>query len=99
MSTEQAWGIPEWTVGDRMRKALDFKGISVQAAAEYLGVSRVTVSSYLGDRVPPKLATLRLWALWTGVPLEWLQTGRSPTGPGPEGQGLPLMDSNHQPCD
>lgn len=67
--------------------------------ADYLGVRREAVSTWLSGKVNPKKSTLRLWAFRTGVPLEWLETGQVPTpsGPGPDGGELPWFDSNEQP--
>ena len=68
--------IPTFTIGDRMQKALDASETTVAGMAIRLGVSRQTVGNYLAGRTKPKLATLRVWADVTGVPVEWLTTGR-----------------------
>lgn len=65
-----------FTLGDRLAKALNIAGITSNEMGDYLGMSRTTISNYTNDRTDPKLQTLRLWALRTGVPLEWLRTGR-----------------------
>ena len=40
MSTEVSAGtVPEWTRGDRMRKALEYAGVSTQEMADYLEAS------------------------------------------------------------
>ena len=62
-------------MSDRLRKSLSVSGLGVQDMADYLGVSRVTVSRWVNGQREPKLSTLRLWAIKTGVPLEWLTTG------------------------
>jgi transcriptional regulator with XRE-family HTH domain len=64
--------IPEWDTADRMRKALREAGIGVQEIADYLGVARNTVSTWINGRIEPSTQTLRLWALRCGVPFEWL---------------------------
>lgn len=74
-----------WTLGDRLGKAMRVAGISAAEMAEYLDVHRNTVSAYINDRQPPKRSVLRLWALRTGVSLDWLETGESPVGPPPGG--------------
>jgi transcriptional regulator with XRE-family HTH domain len=43
--------------------------------AGYLGVTRQTVSAWLTDNRAPGPMAMRLWALRTGVPLEWLERG------------------------
>jgi transcriptional regulator with XRE-family HTH domain len=63
---------PRFTLGDRMRKALDVADVSNQRMAAELGVSRNTVSNYMRGRAVPRLAMLRVWAEVTDVPLEWL---------------------------
>ena len=65
---------------DRMRRALRVSGVGVQDMASYLDVSRTSVSNWINGRVAPATQTLRLWALRTGVPFEWLKTGQAPTG-------------------
>ena len=67
--------IPEWDLADRMRKSLRESEFSAGEMAEYLGVGRTTVSTWLNGHVEPRLQTLRLWALRTGVPFEWLCDG------------------------
>lgn len=67
--------IPQWTVGDRMAKALDVAGISRQEMADYLGVDRNTVGNYLHGRTKPNRRTLLLWASATGVDLVWITSG------------------------
>lgn len=68
-------GLPEWTLGDRMSKALRHAGVGVSEMADYLGVARNTVSTWLHDRIHPSRQTLLLWSVRTGVPLEWIETG------------------------
>jgi transcriptional regulator with XRE-family HTH domain len=66
---------PAWTLGDRLRKSAQVAGLRSADMAEYLGVTRQTVSAWvMGHRTPGPMA-LRLWAQRTGVPLEWLTTG------------------------
>jgi transcriptional regulator with XRE-family HTH domain len=75
-------GAPEWDAADRMRKALREANLGVAEMAAYLGVSRTSVSNWINGRVEPSVQTLRLWALRTGVPFEWLS---SEMGPKPRG--------------
>ena len=76
--------VPEWDTADRMRKALRAADVSVAEISDYLGVGRNTASRWLNGHITPSTQTLRLWALRTGVPYEWL---------------LPRLDSNQQPAD
>ena len=64
--------VPQWDVADRMRKSLREASIGVTEIADYLDVSRTSVSNWINGRIPPSVQTLRLWALRTGVPYEWL---------------------------
>lgn len=66
-----------WTFGlhDRLDKALTVAGVSNSEMAEYLGISSNTIGNYISGRTTPKKQTLRLWAMRTGAPLEWLETG------------------------
>lgn len=75
MSEQPEAVIPEWDLADRMRKALRQADIGVAEMADYLGVSRTSVSNWINGRVEPSLQTLRLWSLRTGVPLEWVLAG------------------------
>lgn len=67
-------------LADRMRKALRLSGIGVQEMADYLDVARGTVGTWINGRITPSSQTVRLWALRTGVPYEWLRDGFMPTG-------------------
>ncbi len=75
--------IPQWDMYDRMAKSLKDAHISIAEAATYFGVHRNTVSGWLHERINPDTRTLRLWAVMTNVPYEWLKAGIDPTqGPG-----------------
>ena len=98
MTVQHDFHIPTFQLGDRMALALRDSGHSVNDAAEYLGVNRHTVSRWLNGIIAPTLATQRLWALWTGVPLAWLQTGERPSTNDGDGLLLPRLDSNQEPA-
>jgi transcriptional regulator with XRE-family HTH domain len=66
-------------LADRMRKALRTSDLSVQEIADSLEVSRNAVSAWINGRNKPRRRDLRDFALRTGVPLGWLETGN----PGP----------------
>lgn len=95
----------EFTMADRLEKALAFADVSVQDMADALGVSRQTVSNYTAGRTRPSKLAIREWSMRTGAPLAWILTGQFPDegtkkGPASEETGplLPEMDSNHQPA-
>jgi transcriptional regulator with XRE-family HTH domain len=79
--------IPEWDLGDRMRKALRHGGVSVHAMAEYLDVSLGSLHAWTSGRTKPRVQTLRLWALRTGVDYDWLANGTT-SHLGSEGWGF-----------
>jgi transcriptional regulator with XRE-family HTH domain len=86
-----------------MRKALRTASLGVNDMADYLEVSRNTVSSWINGRITPSGQTLRLWSLRCGVPLEWLRTGQVPS-PEPsaqrgesDGSVKPRSDSKRPP--
>lgn len=58
--------VPELTLGWRLKMALG--NHSAGAMARELGVTRATVSRWMGDKgAPPKKAYVQQWALITGV--------------------------------
>lgn len=81
------FGQPDW-----LAKALDASGVTSAEMADYLGVSRNTISNYINGRTEPKLQTLRLWAMRTGVPLSFLVSGVLADDSGPNNGG-PLSAS------
>lgn len=88
--------------GDWMKKALDAAGVSSKDMAQYLDVEPATVSRWLNGKRTPNKQTLRLWAMRTGVPLHYLETGEldteAPRPDGPDGaQESRLRESNPRP--
>lgn len=83
MTTQAQERIPAVTLKWRLQMSLDEAGIAVEDAAQRLDVSRSTVSRWLNGRgAAPKRPFLAQWALMTGVPLAWLESGDgSPTPP------------------
>ena len=63
---------------DRLAKALKIAGVTSNDMAEHLHISRNTVSNYITGRTEPKYSVLRDWAMFTGVPLEWITKGVDP---------------------
>lgn len=92
--------VPQFDLADRMRKALRTSGVGVSEMAEYLGVTRTTAGNWINGRITPSKQSQRLWAMRTGVPFVWLETGESPQQlDADEGfEELPRLDSNQQPA-
>ena len=83
--------VPDWTLGWRMKRALAHAGIGIEDMAAELGVSRSTISGGVNDHgAEPRVGYLKLWALRTGVPLEWLVGGGVRTAPIRRRAGLGL---------
>jgi len=91
--------VPEWTLGDRLRSALRHADLSVADMAADLDVSLATIGRWLNDRGPVKRSILRLWAMTTGVSLEWLETGQAPTVESEPEELRACRDSNPKPSD
>lgn len=68
--------VPEWTRGDRLRKARTLTGLTTRDFAERIGVSQKTVTDAENDkRQSVRKIVLNAWSLATGVPVAWLETG------------------------
>lgn len=90
--------IPEFTIGDRLRKARQRTGLEQAEFATEVGISRGTVRNYELEAVKPRRPVLVAWAFRTGVPLNWLETGESPRQVDPDGgDALPRLDLNQRP--
>lgn len=77
----------QFDVSDRLRKSLQASGVSQQDMVDYLDVSRNTVSRWVNGTGPIKKSMLRLWALKTGVPFTWLESGViTDDSPSPDGE-------------
>ena len=72
--------IPEWTLGDRLEKALHVAGLHVEDMAAELEVSRSTLSRWMHDKSGVRTIYLKQWSLRTGVPYEWLRYGATKKG-------------------
>lgn len=64
---------PEWTVGDRLRKARRSTGMSQRDFAARLGVREMTYANWESDyRHPTDLAVIaRKIRTLTGIPVDW----------------------------
>lgn len=86
MTHDVAGVIPQFTRGDRLRKARNLTGLSTRDFAEKIGVSQKTVTDAENDhRAVIRKILLNAWALATGVPADWLETGNAPARPEPDG--------------
>jgi transcriptional regulator with XRE-family HTH domain len=86
---EQASGatVPEWTIGDRMRKAREHAGLSQSQLARTASIGRTSIVRYETGLSRPSRVTLAAWALRTGVSFEWMCHGDTyPCGPLPSPQ-------------
>jgi transcriptional regulator with XRE-family HTH domain len=86
--TAPAYDYLEFDLGDRMRKALRIADVSSIEIADYLGVSPTSVSNWLGGRAKPRRGMLRSFAMRTGVPFTWLETGMAPSSTGDDGAAV-----------
>jgi transcriptional regulator with XRE-family HTH domain len=68
---------PQWTLGDRLRKARSLTGLTTREFADRLGVSHGTVSAAENDHVQVRRIVINAWSAATGVSVEWLRTGHS----------------------
>lgn len=78
--------VPEWTRGDRLRKARAITGLTTRQFAERIGVSQKTITDAENDkRERVRKILLNAWSLATGVPAEWLENGTLPSPDGGDG--------------
>ena len=84
---QEAGTVPEWSMGDRLRKARTQTGMSVDEFAVQCLISAKSVNNYEGDKVKQRPLVVEKWSRVTGVDLNWLlygTTGATPTpDPGP----------------
>lgn len=86
--------IPQWTLGDRLRKARLHAGLEQTELAKEIGIGRTSIVKYEKDvQVPPRPVILS-WALRCGVPFEWLSNGHVPAGHGGPGPGVSSPRNN-----
>lgn len=81
--------IPELTLGWRLRMARARSKMTTREFAKEIGVSHGTITSAELDQRAVRPITIKMWAIATGVDLEWLETGATPGGPdGGDGQAF-----------
>lgn len=73
--------VPTWSLGDRLRKALEHADLRAGDMAEYLDVSRNTIGNYMAGRVKVPEAVILAWSMRTGVPPGWLKSGVADPAP------------------
>ena len=70
---------PTFEMRHRMALALEVAGVTKEAMADYIGVSRQTISNYLIGRTVPTIGYVRNWADRCQVSVSWLLTGHADT--------------------
>lgn len=80
--------IPEWNVADRIAKARAVAGLKQSELSQHLGISRTTLASIEQGVRLPRRGELIAIAFATGVDLNWLENGETPTGDNPGGGGV-----------
>jgi len=64
--------VPEWSLGDRIRKARESAGMEQKHVAEEMGVSAGSVSKWEGNQRKPSIDTIRKLSRFTNVDILWL---------------------------
>lgn len=64
--------VPQWTLGDRMRKAREFAGLTQTELSDQIGIARSSISRYEGSHAAPSRPVLLAWSVCTGVSYRWL---------------------------
>lgn len=68
----------ESSLGDRIKKSMQYAGISIGELAQYLECHRNSLSGWVANRSKPMPIVLRVIADKCEVPYEWLLTGKWP---------------------
>ena len=89
--------VPTFTLGDRLRKAREHAGVSVDEMAAILDVSDRTVRNYETDKTPIKRPSVVAYAMRCNVPVEWLVVGRDQRGN--DQRCNPYPPEDHDPWD
>ena len=74
--------VPEFSMGDRLRKAREHTGMTTREFADHIGVSQKTINNAEADKHGVRKIVLNAWSLATGVSVEWLKDGTVSGGPG-----------------
>ena len=89
--------IPEWTVGERLRKAREDSGLSQEDLGREISVSKRQIVYYENNSKTPKHGEFLLWQMITRVPAEWLKTGAEQSNNIDPDNGSHLGESNSGP--
>ena len=65
--------VPQFTIGDRLRKAREFSGMDMNDLAAAIDIHRQTIARYESGVARPKRYVLLSWSVATGVDLAWIQ--------------------------
>lgn len=92
MSTQAAheeMNIPQWTLGDRLRKIRTSAGMSQEEFAAQLQVTASAYSHWESDRTTPRnvVTIAQRLEMMTGVPAAWILGISDGVSSGPEGPG------------
>lgn len=77
--------VPEWTLGDRLRKARESAGDTQQQLANRLDISLRIVKEGEADKRRPKRAIILGWAVACGVSPRWLENDDQKGEPNTDG--------------
>lgn len=90
MTTATSFGgrVPEWDMVDRIIKARRTAGMKQSELAETIGIARTTLAGIEQSKREARRTEIIAIAFATGVDLEWLETGKTPTGDNPGGGGI-----------
>ena len=70
--------VPQWTLGDRLRKAREIAGLNQDEFSQEIGIARNSVRAYEKGKTAPPRPVMIAWAFRTGVALDWLAKGEPP---------------------
>lgn len=85
IETSDTESFPQWTVGDRLKKARERAKVTQTRMGELLAdlhdgepYGHSTIAAWEGDKNQPRqfARLIERWAEITGAPAEWLLTGR-----------------------
>lgn len=100
----QVGRVPEWELRHRIQRAREVSGLKQVDLADAIGVSRATLANVEQGVREPRRGEVIAIAFATGVDLYWLETGKTPVQPGPDGGSrnvelCAIRDSNPEPTD